>query len=89
MKIERERARKPLIADGNCHTSTGYDSETKQLTYSLNCYGEWTQGKGYAAEYKIHLSKIEMLRVVQEWMKILLDHERRASPMPPAERESP
>lgn len=82
MKLTKERARSPLLANANFHPSTGYDSETKELTYALNCYGTWTQGKGYDAEYKAEFSKIEMLRIVQEWMKILLDQERRSPAIP-------
>ncbi len=89
MKLTKERARKPLLDDGNCHPVTGYDAATKQLTYGLTCYGTWTQGKGYDAEYKVELSKLEMLRIVQEWMKFLLDQERHASSISSTQDKSP
>ncbi|MBR0868895.1 hypothetical protein JQ633_00885 [Bradyrhizobium tropiciagri] len=86
MRLSKARARSLLLENANCHATTGYDSETRQLTYALNCYGSWEQGKGHSAEYKVEMTKIEMmLRVVQDWMKILHDHEARLAQHPPQE----
>lgn len=87
MKITKERAKKPLIEDGNGHASTGY--KQGETTFTLNCYGPWTQGKGYESSYTLHLTKFEMLCAVSTWMNKLRDAEadeqkKRASAVAPA-----
>lgn len=76
MKITKERARSPLIADGICAAAIGYDAG--KITFDVSCRGTWVQGKGHLASYTMHLTKEEALYVMREWLSQLHSIERAA-----------
>lgn len=76
MKITKERARSPLVDNGTFGSGANYTDG--KPTYTLSCFGPWTQGKGHESAYTMHLSKIEMLAVVRSWLSVLVEEEIRA-----------
>lgn len=90
MKLTKERARKPIIESGYGAPSTGYDTVKQETTFTIICHSAWVQGKGHATSYTIHLTKLEMLQAIDEWMTRLCREEieaqkKKASAQSPAQ----
>ncbi len=70
--FRKDKARKPLVADGTCYTGTHVEWAPPEggfvravgTNYTLNVVPPNREQRGYA----VHLSEDEMLQTVSEWL---------------------
>lgn len=75
MNLTKRRAKRPLIENGNGIGAISY--RTGVRSYTIDCRSPWVQG-GHETEYTLHLTKAEMLQVMDVWVAEMIRDEREA-----------
>ena len=76
MKLTKHRAKKPLVEAGIGAASVRHSDG--EWSFTIDCHGPWTYGKGHEVSYTLHLSKLEMLQAMESWMACLARDEQAA-----------